>query len=237
MSLPKLLVMGAIVALAAAWLLLDAGRLFSLTHLQEARDAALGFVEQRPLAWRVGYFGLYVAVAAASLPGAAALTLAGGALFGLWQGLALASFASSIGATLAFLAARVLLGEWVQRRFEEELRRVNAGFERDGVFYLFSLRMTPLFPFFVVNLAMGLTRMRVLPFYLTSQAGMFAGTFLFVFAGTQLMAVQGMGDILSPGLIVALTLLGVFPIAAKKLLQRFGPRRTGSSVPSPGEGA
>lgn len=220
-----MLAIGAIVALIATWLLLDAGRYLSLAALHEVKTAAREFVAAWPVASRLGYFALYVTITAASLPGAAVLTLAGGAVFGLAWGLALVSFASSIGATCAFLAARVLLGDWVQRRFADELRRVNAGFDRDGVFFLFSLRMTPLFPFFVVNLAMGLTRMRALPFYLTSQIGMFAGTFVFVFAGTQLAAVQGLEDVLSPRLIVAFTLLGAFPIAAKKAMRRLSARR------------
>lgn len=237
MSLPKLLVIGAIVALAAAWLLLDAGRFLSLAYLQEAKDAAHGLVAARPVASRLGYFALYVAITAASLPGAAVLTIGAGAIFGLAWGLALASFASAIGATLAFLAARIVLGSWVQRRFASELSRVNQGFERNGVFYLFSLRMTPLFPFFILNLVMGLTRMRVLPFYLVSQAGMLAGTFVFVFAGTQLAQVNSMGDVLSPGLIAALTLLGAFPIAAKKAARWLGAWRERRRLRASGDGS
>ena len=225
MSLPKLLVLGAIAALVAAWFLLDAGRFLSLAYLQDAKDAAQGFVDAWPVGSRLGYFALYIAITAASLPGAAVLTLGGGAVFGLAWGMVLVSFASSIGATLAFLAARIVLGDWVQRRFGDELARVNEGFDRNGAFYLFSLRMTPLFPFFVVNLVMGLTRMRVLPYYLVSQAGMLAGTFVFVFAGTQIAQVSRVEDILSPGLIVALTLLGVFPILAKKLMEQLNERR------------
>ncbi len=225
MSLPKLLVLGVIAALIAAWFLLDGERFLSLAYLQGAKDTARGFVDAWPAASRLGYFALYIAITAASLPGAAVLTLAGGAVFGLAWGMVLVSFASTIGATLAFLAARIVLGDWVQRRFGAELARVNEGFDRNGAFYLFSLRMTPLFPFFVVNLVMGLTRMRVLPFYLVSQAGMLPGTFVFVFAGTQIAEVSRVGDILSPGLIAALTLLGIFPFLAKKLMEQLNARR------------
>ena len=226
MSVPKLLVLGAIAAAVGAWLLLDAGSFLSLAYLRDAKDTARGLVEGWPVAARAGYFALYVAITAASLPGAAVLTLAGGAVFGLAWGMALVSFASSIGATLAFLAARIVLGDWVQRRFAKELARVNDGFDKHGAFYLFSLRMTPLFPFFVVNLAMGLTRMRVLPYYLVSQAGMLAGTFVFVFAGTQIAEVGRVEDILSPGLILALTLLGAFPFLAKQLMAWLQARRS-----------
>ena len=234
MSLPKLLVLGTIAALIAAWFLFDGERFLSLAYLQGAKDTARSFVDAWPVASRLGYFALYIAITAASLPGAAVLTLAGGAVFGLAWGMVLVSFASTIGATLAFLAARVVLGDWVQRRFGAELARVNEGFDRNGAFYLFSLRMTPLFPFFVVNLVMGLTRMRALPFYLVSQAGMLPGTFVFVFAGTQIAEVSRVGDILSPGLIAALTLLGIFPFLTKKLMELLNARRDrGSDAAAP----
>jgi uncharacterized membrane protein YdjX (TVP38/TMEM64 family) len=144
------------------------------------------------------------------------MTVAAGAIFGVWWGVLVVSFASSVGATIAFLIARLLLGDWVQRRFAAYLEPINRGFEREGPFYLFSLRMVPVFPFFIVNLLMGLTRIRVLPFYLVSQLGMLAGTFVFVFAGTQLAGIHTLGDVLSPGLMLALTLLGLFPLVAKK---------------------
>jgi uncharacterized membrane protein YdjX (TVP38/TMEM64 family) len=166
----------------------------------------------------VAFFVGYVLITAASLPGAAILTLAGGAVFGLVWGLLLVSFASSIGATLAMVIARKLFGDTVQRRFADQLEAVNRGFEQDGGFYLFSLRMVPLLPFFVVNLVMGLTPIAAWTFYWVSQAGMLAGTFVFVFAGTQLAEVDSVGDVLSPGLIAALSLLGLFPLLARKLL-------------------
>jgi len=145
----------------------------------------------------------------------------------LW-GVALVSFASALGATIAFLISRTLLGEWVERRFGAYLEPINRGLERDGNFYLFSLRMVPVFPFFVVNLLMGLTRIGALPFYAVSQIGMLAGTFVFVFAGTQLAGIHKLGDVLSPGLIVALSLLGLFPLVAKKLMEFVAQRRTGA---------
>ena len=155
------------------------------------------------------------------------MTLAAGAIFGVVWGVALVSFASAIGATIAFLIARSLIGDWVQQRFGQFLEPINRGFETDGAFYLFTLRMVPLFPFFVINLLMGLTRIGVGQFYLVSQIGMLAGTVLYVFAGTQLAEIHKLGDVLSPGLIVALTLLGVFPLVAKKIVALLSARRGG----------
>ena len=164
------------------------------------------------------YFLIYVAVTALSLPGAVVMTLAGGALFGLWVGLLVVSFASSIGATLAFLASRLLLRDWVQGRFGDRLAAVNAGIAKDGAFYLFTLRLVPLFPFFVINLLMGLTPIKTRTFYWVSQVGMLAGTLVFVNAGTQLAKLDSLSGILSPALLGSFALLGVFPLLAKKLV-------------------
>ena len=180
---------------------------------------AIGFVAENPLLSTLGFFGIYVLVAGLSLPGATVMTLAAGALFGWLWGLLIVSFASSIGATLALLIARSLLRDWVQGRFAQQLLVVNEGLRRDGGFYLFSIRMVPLLPFFIVNLVMGLTRISVWQFYWVSQVGMFAATVVFVFAGTQLAQVTSIGDVLSPGMIIALSLLGLFPLIARKSLQ------------------
>ena len=144
------------------------------------------------------------------------MTLAGGSVFGLSWGVLVVSFASTAGATLAMLISRTLLRDWVQGRFAAQLTAVNAGLRTDGGFYLFSLRMVPLFPFFIINLVMGLTRVSVWQFYWVSQVGMLAATFVFVFAGTQLATVNSLADVLSPGLIVALSMLGLFPLVARK---------------------
>ena len=156
------------------------------------------------------------------------MTLAAGAVFGLWWGLLMVSFASSIGATLAMLISRTVLGTWVQGRFAPQLAVVNEGVERDGGFYLFGLRMVPLLPFFIINLVMGLTPIGTWRFYWVSQVGMLPGTFVFVFAGTQLASVSSLGDVLSPGLIVALSLLGLFPLIARKVLGWLTRRRAGA---------
>jgi len=217
-----------VVLAIAAFFALGLGQYLSLEYLQTSRTRAVDWVDESPVVASVAFFATYVFVTALSLPGAAVMTIAAGAIFGIWWGVGLASFASSLGATCAFLISRTLLGDWVERRFGKYLEPINRGLERDGNFYLFSLRMVPVFPFFVVNLLMGLTRIRVLPFYLVSQIGMLAGTFVFVFAGTQLAGIHKLGDVLSPGLIVALTLLGVFPLIAKKLIAFVAQRRAGA---------
>jgi uncharacterized membrane protein YdjX (TVP38/TMEM64 family) len=205
-----------VAALVAGYFLFDLGRYLDLAFLKQVHGSAVALVNERPALSSVGFFLAYVLVTALSLPGAAVMTLAGGAVFGLAWGMVLVSFASSAGATLAMLISRRLLGDIVQQKFARQLESVNSGLSRDGGFYLFSIRMVPLFPFFVVNLVMGLTPIRTWTFYWVSQVGMLAGTFVYVFAGTQLASVEGVGDVLSPGLIVALSLLGLFPLLARK---------------------
>jgi uncharacterized membrane protein YdjX (TVP38/TMEM64 family) len=212
----RLALLALVIALVAGYLLFDLGRFLDLDYLKQVHGRAVTLVSQQPVIATVVYFLGYVLVTAVSLPGAAVLTLAGGAVFGLVWGLAMVSFASSIGATLAMLIARKVLGEVVQRRFAAQLESVNRGLARDGGFYLFSIRMVPLLPFFVVNLVMGLTPIRTWTFYWVSQVGMLAGTFVYVFAGTQLAGVEEVSDVLSPGMIAALSLLGLFPLLARK---------------------
>jgi uncharacterized membrane protein YdjX (TVP38/TMEM64 family) len=221
----RLGLLAVVLALIASYFLFDLGRYLDLAFLKEIHGSAVALVNERPVASTAGFFLAYVVVTALSLPGAAVMTLAGGAVFGLIWGLVIVSFASSVGATLAMLIARRLLGDWVQQRFSRQLESVNGGLERDGGFYLFSIRMVPLFPFFVVNLVLGLTPIATWTFYWVSQVGMLPGTFVFVFAGTQLASVEGVGDVLSPGLIVALSLLGLFPLLARKFVAWLLKRR------------
>lgn len=224
----RLIVLAVVVLAIAAFFALGLGQYLSLEYLQASRERAVEQVDAAPLLSSCVFFAIYVLVTGLSLPGAAVMTIAAGAIFGVLWGVALVSFASALGATIAFLISRTLLGEWVERRFGAYLEPINRGLERDGNFYLFTLRMVPVFPFFVVNLLMGLTRIGTLPFYAVSQIGMLAGTFVFVFAGTQLAAIHKLGDVLSPGLIVALTLLGLFPLIAKKLIEFVAQRRSGA---------
>jgi pyruvate/2-oxoglutarate dehydrogenase complex dihydrolipoamide dehydrogenase (E3) component/uncharacterized membrane protein YdjX (TVP38/TMEM64 family) len=178
-----------------------------------------------PLLAALTFFGLYIAVTALSLPGATIMTLAAGAIFGLGWGSLIASFAASIGATLAFLISRVVLRDWVQARFGERLAAINEGVRNDGAFYLFTLRVVPLFPFFLINLAMGLTHIRVLTFYAVSQLGMLLGTVVYVNAGTQLARIDKLADVASPGVLASLALLGIFPLIAKKGMDWFRARK------------
>lgn len=205
-----------VAGLVGAFFYFDLGTYLDLAYLKGVHVDAVVYVATNPVASTLGFFVFYVLVTALSLPGAAIMTLGAGAVFGLQWGMPVVSFASSVGATLAMLISRTLLREWVQRRFATQLSAVNEGLQKDGGFYLFSLRMVPLFPFFIINLVMGLTRVSAWQFYWVSQVGMLAGTFVFVFAGTQLAAVSSLSDVLSPGLIAALSLLGLFPLIARK---------------------
>jgi len=207
----------AAVALAAAWAWQHFGlaALLTLDTLKASRDALQAQVQAQPLATAAVFFAVYVAAAALSIPGAVVLTLAAGAMFGLGWGLLLVSFASSLGALLAFLAARYLLREAVQTRFGKALTPINEGVRKDGTLYLLTLRLVPVFPFWLINLLMGLTPMGAGRFYLVSQLGMLAGTAVYVNAGTQLAAVRSPADIVSPALLGSFVLLGAFPLLAK----------------------
>lgn len=221
----KILLLLLILAAVALFLWSGGAERLSVAGLKAELDALLKVVAAWPVASAVVFGLAYVAVTALSLPGAAAMTLAAGALFGLVEGVVIASISSTIGATLAMLSARFVARDWVRARFPKAVRTVDEGLERDGNFYLLSLRLVPLFPFFLVNLAMGLTAMRVLPFALVSMAGMLPGTFLYVNAGTQLAAIDDARDILSPALIGSLILLGLFPLIAKFAVGAIRKRR------------
>ncbi|MCP9785702.1 FAD-dependent oxidoreductase [Cyanobium sp. N5-Cardenillas] len=217
----QLLLLAAIALAVVLFFALGLHRQLTLEALQKAHGTLLEQRRQAPLLVAGAYLLLYVLVAALSLPGAAVLTLAGGAIFGVGLGTLLVSFASSIGALLAFLVARTLLREPVRRRFARQLAPIEAGVARDGVLYLLSLRLAPVFPFFLVNLLMALTPMRAASFYLTSQIGMLPGTFVYVNAGTQLAQLRGLGGILSPPLLGSLLLLALFPWLTKAALARW----------------
>jgi uncharacterized membrane protein YdjX (TVP38/TMEM64 family) len=221
----KLLLLVVVASALVAFFALDLGQYASLEYLKSVHADVVTRVHAQPVWSSVVYFLGYVLVTGLSLPGAAVMTLAGGAVFGLVWGLLLVSFASSIGATIAMLIARTLLGDWVQQKYGGQLSAINDGLEKDGAFYLFSLRMVPLFPFFVINLVMGLTPLSAWRFYWVSQLGMLAGTVVFVFAGTQLAEVESLGDVLSPGLIIAFSLLGLFPLLARKVLETISRAR------------
>lgn len=221
MNIQKTLFLCALLgAFALAFFLLPPGTL-SLDVIKTHQQALLAQVEHAPLRSALTYFVIYVVVSALSIPGAAILTLLGGALFSLWEGVLLVSFASTLGATLAMLASRYLLRDGVQRRFTLQMKTVNAGMARDGAGFLFALRLMPLFPFFLVNLLMGLTRITVRRYWWVSQVAMLPATVVFLNAGRELGSVTSLRDILSPGVLFAFTLLGLFPLATRWLFSRY----------------
>ena len=225
MSRARLLVLGLLAVLVAAFFALGGHRYLSFDAVKAQQAAIEAYYQSHPRQAALGYFAVYVAVTGLSLPGAAVMTLVGGAAFGLLWGAVIVSFASSLGATFAFLASRFLLRDWVQQKFGQHMRAVNEGVEREGGFYLFTLRLIPAIPFFAINLAMGLTPIRTWTFYWVSQLGMLAGTIVYVNAGTQLAAIESPAGILSPGLIGAFLLLGFFPLIAKKVVDVVKTRR------------
>ena len=208
-----------------AFFYFDLAKLLTLDGFKAQQATLSTYVASNPWQSAIAFFAVYVAVAALSLPGAAILTLVGGAIFGFSKGLIIVSFASSIGATLAFLSSRFLLRDWVQSKFGDRLKPINDGVAKDGPFYLFALRLVPLFPFFVVNLVMGLTTIKTWPFYWVSQLGMLAGTAVFVNAGTQLAQISSLKGIVSPAILGSFALLGIFPIIAKKVLDWLNGRK------------
>ncbi len=225
MSRKKLLLIAALLVLITLFFGFDLGRFLSLDSIKSRQLEFAALYAERPLTVIAAYFAIYVAVTALSLPGAAIMTLAGGAIFGLWVGSLLVSFASTAGATLAFLTSRYLLRDSVQARFGARIAEIDKGITKDGAFYLFTLRLVPLVPFFVINLVMGLTRMRVAVFSAVSQLGMLAGTLVFVNAGTQLAKIESLRGILSPALLGSFVLLGLFPLMAKQIVGAIQARK------------
>jgi pyruvate/2-oxoglutarate dehydrogenase complex dihydrolipoamide dehydrogenase (E3) component/uncharacterized membrane protein YdjX (TVP38/TMEM64 family) len=233
MTTRRLLLLLLAAAAIAAFFAFDLGRYLSLDALKARQEALQAYAALHPLQSASIFFGIYTAATALSIPGATILTLGAGAVFGLWRGLLIVSFASSLGATLAFLAARFLLRDFVARRFGDRLKTINQGMQRDGAFYLFTLRLVPLFPFFLINLLMGLTAIGTRTFYWVSQIGMLPGTAVYVNAGTQLAQLSSVRGILSPGLLLSFTLLGIFPLLAKKAVEIHKTRRVYAKWPRP----
>ena len=223
---PKKLIPLILLALGiAAFFVFDLGQYFSLAYIKQSQGRFVALYAQQPVRVTAGFFLVYVAATALSLPGAVILTLAGGAIFGLLWGTVVVSFASTVGATLAMLAARTILRDSIEQRFGKRLAELNKGVEREGPFYLFTLRLIPAMPFFVLNLLMGLTRMKTLTYFWVSQLGMLAGTVVYVYAGTELAKVDSLRSVASPGLIGAFVLLGLFPLLTKKLVDALQRRK------------
>ncbi|WP_334048007.1 FAD-dependent oxidoreductase [Alteromonas gracilis] len=221
----KIALLGVIVAAIFSFFYFDLNSYLTLQGMKDSLDTFQSQIAQNPVLSIGVFFAIYVAVTALSLPGAAILTLAAGALFGLVQGLVIVSFASSIGATLAFLVSRFILRDTVRNKFKEKLKKIDEGVEKQGAFYLFTLRLVPVFPFFLINLLMGLTSLKTWTFYWVSQVGMLAGTAVYVNAGTQLAQIDSLSGIVSPGLIFSFVLLGIFPWIAKAIVAVVNRRR------------
>ena len=233
MGISRWIALVVVVSLIGAFFQYDLGNYLTLENIKSEQEALRGLVDTNPAEFIAGYFFIYVAVTALSIPGAAVMTLVAGALFGLWWGLLIVSFASTIGATLAMVIARWLFKQEVENRFKNQISTINKGIEKDGAFYLFTLRLVPAFPFFAINLAMALTSMNVITFFLVSQVGMLAGTFVFVNAGTELAQVKNLSDVLSAGLLMSFVLLGVFPLLAKWFVDWVKAQRVYSGFEKP----
>lgn len=219
-----------LIALLAAFFVFDLGAYLSLTALKGRHAELLVAYQAHPLRAILVYAGIYILVAALSLPGAAIMSLAGGALFGFWTGSVVVSISSAIGATCAFLIVRHLFRDLVQQRFGDQLRVINRGIEQDGAYYLLTLRLVSIFPFFIINILMALTPIRTSVFYGVSQLGMIPATLVFVNAGTQLARITSPADIFSPSLLFSFALLGLFPLLTKKTVDFIQRRRNSRSI-------
>lgn len=221
MTRSKLVILGLLATGIGLFFGLGLQHQLTLSHLQASRAELLALYAASPVRVLAGFFAAYVAVTALSLPGAVIMTLAAGALFGLGVGTVLVSFASSLGATLAFLAARHVMADWVEKRFGDRLKPIHQGVEKSGARFLFTLRLVPLFPFMLINLVMGLTRMPSLRFYWVSQLGMLPGTLLYVNAGTQLATVDSLSKVLDFDVVASIALLALFPFVVQWLMTRW----------------
>ncbi|GAB6177127.1 TVP38/TMEM64 family protein [Desulfobaculum senezii] len=228
MSLRKVVVLVLVLLGLAGYFVFDLGRFFSLDFVREQQAWFASVYAEHTVAVIGVYFAVYVLVTALSVPGATVMTLLGGGLFGFWLGLVVISFASTLGATLACAASRFILRDWVQQRFGGRLVTVNRGIEREGALYLFTMRLIPAFPFFAINLVMGLTTMPLLRYYWVSQLGMLPGTMVYVNAGKELGQLQSLSGILSPSLLASFAALGLFPLVVKKIMTRVRARRFGA---------
>lgn len=214
------LIVGVLLVITIIWAGIHLGQYLTLENAKAQQLALAEFIQANFILATSIYFFAYIAITAFSIPGAAVVTLLGAALFGFWTSLVLVSFASTIGATLAFLSSRFFLRDWVQKKFASKLKTINKGVSKDGAFYLLSLRLIPVFPFFLINLLMGLTPIKASKFYLVSQLGMLPGTAVYLNAGTQLANIDSLAGIVSPTVLASFALLGLFPIITKWVMNK-----------------
>ncbi|MBM4146333.1 MAG: TVP38/TMEM64 family protein [Nitrospira sp.] len=234
MKLKKIVILIVIAGLIVAVKVFGLDQYLTLSYLKGSLDTLKALYRDHSLMVIAGYFIIYVLTTSLSLPGASPLGIAGGALFGFWTATVVVSFASTIGATLACLVSRFLLRDWIQNKFGDKIAKINEGIEKEGAFYLFTLRLIPVFPFWLINLAMGVTKMPLFKFYWVSQIGMLAGTMVFVNAGKELAKIESVKGILSPSLIISFVLIGIFPITVKKLIAFYRSKR-GKTSGAPGD--
>jgi uncharacterized membrane protein YdjX (TVP38/TMEM64 family) len=221
----KGLLVALLIGLGAAFWALHLSQYFTLTYLKGSAEGFRALYAEHKALVILVYFLVYVATTSLSLPGAAVLTIAGGAFFGLIVGTLVVSFASATGATVACFVSRFVLRDWVQGKFGDKIVKINEGIEREGAFYLFTLRLIPVFPFWMINLVMGLTKIPLRRFYWVSQLGMLPGTVVYVNAGKELAKIDSLRGILSPGLLISFVLIGIFPIAVKKIVALYRGRK------------
>jgi uncharacterized membrane protein YdjX (TVP38/TMEM64 family) len=226
----KIVILVVVISLIVAFKVFNLGQYLTLSYLKESLDKFNDLYEKHQALVIAGYFIIYVLTTSLSLPGASPLGIVGGALFGFWVATLVVSFASTIGATLACFISRFLLRDWVQSKFSDKIAKVNEGIEKEGAFYLFTLRLIPIFPFWMINLVMGLTKMPLSRFYWISQIGMLPGTMVYVNAGKELAKIESIKGIFSPSLIISFALLGIFPIAVKKLVAFYRKKKEKSAV-------
>ena len=226
----KIVILVVVISLIVAFKVFNLGQYLTLSYLKESLDKFNDLYEKHQALVIAGYFIIYVLTTSLSLPGASPLGIVGGALFGFWVATLVVSFASTIGATLACFVSRFLLRDWVQSKFSDKIAKVNEGIEKEGAFYLFTLRLIPIFPFWMINLVMGLTKMPLSRFYWVSQIGMLPGTMVYVNAGKELAKIESIKGIFSPRLIISFALLGIFPIAVKKLVAFYRKRKEKTTV-------
>ncbi|UCE79220.1 MAG: TVP38/TMEM64 family protein [Nitrospiraceae bacterium] len=224
-TIKKIAIVIVIIGLVAAFKIFNLGDYLSLSYIKESQMKFETLYNENKVPVIAGFMVIYILVTSLSLPGAAVMTLAAGALFGILTGTIIVSFASTIGATIACFVARFILRDWIQGKFGDKLKTVNEGIEKEGAFYLLTLRLIPIFPFWLINLVMGLTKMPLKTFFVVSQIGMLAGTIVYVNAGKELAKIESLSGILSPTLIFSFVLLGLFPLVTKKLLGLYKKRK------------
>ena len=214
----KIVIVFVIISIIGAFKIFNIGQYFTLSYIKESQESFELLYTESPVAVIAAYIVIYIITTSLSLPGAAVLTIGGGALFGLITGTLVVSFASTIGATIACFVSRFLLRGWIQGKFSEKIKKVNEGVESEGAFYLFTLRLIPVFPFWMINILIGVTKMPLFKFYWVSQLGMLPGTIVYVNAGKELAKIESLKGILSPSLILSFVLIGILPIIVKKLI-------------------